>query len=56
MSMLQMALTAMPISGITHLSVPSEIELPGVSAPHGPVGNHRLQTIRPVEWAGVLEI
>lgn len=56
MSMLQMALAAIPISGVTGLSVPNEIELPGVSAPHGPVSNHRLQTAHPVEWAGVLEM
>lgn len=54
-SLLQMALTVTPLSGIIGLTVPNEIELPGVSAPRGPVGNHRLQTVRPVEWAGVLE-
>jgi hypothetical protein len=33
--------------------MPAEIELPGVSAPRGPVGPHRPQYASPVAWAGV---
>ena len=51
---LQIALAATPLAGIVGLTVTSrEVELPGVSAPRGPVNPHRAQYATPVEWAGV---
>lgn len=53
-SLLQVALGATPLGGLIGLaSTPQEIELPGVSAPHGPVGKERPQYANPVAWAGV---
>ena len=53
-SLLQLALGATPLSGLMGLtSTLQEIELPGVSAPRGPVGRDRPQYAQPVEWAGV---
>ena len=54
-SMLQIMLSSTPLGGLVGLQVPSEVELPGVSAPRGPVGPHRLQSTNPVDWADVLE-
>ena len=53
-SLLELALSAIPFGNLISMTVPSEIELPGVSAPHGPVGNHRPQYATPAEWAGVV--
>lgn len=51
---LQLALAATPLSGLVGLTVSArEIELPGVSAPRGPVGPHRAQYATPVQWAGL---
>ena len=52
-TLLQAILAATPFRALAGLAVPSEIELPGVSAPHGPVGPHRPQYANPVAWAGV---
>jgi hypothetical protein len=52
-TVLQVMLGATPFRGLVGLAAPSEIELPGVSAPHGPVGSHRPQYANPVAWAGV---
>jgi len=46
-------LTATPLAALASLTGPPEIELPGVSAPRGPVGSHRPQYASPVAWAGV---
>jgi hypothetical protein len=46
-------LATTPLRPLLELAGPSEIELPGVSAPRGPVGKHRPQYATPVEWAGV---
>jgi hypothetical protein len=54
-SILQVALAVTPFSALVALSTPNEIELPGVSAPRGPVGKHRPQYANPVTWAGVPE-
>jgi hypothetical protein len=54
-TMLRLVLSAVPFGSLIGLAVPSEIELPGVSAPHGPVGKHRPQYASPMEWAGVAE-
>ena len=54
-TMLQIALASMPFTSLVRLTVPSEVELPGVSAPRGPVGPHRQQSANPVAWAGVPE-
>ncbi len=50
---LKIMLAATPFRSLAGLVAPSEIELPGVSAPHGPVGSHRPQYTDPVTWAGV---
>lgn len=52
-TLLQVMLAATLFSDLVRLKVPSEVELPGVSAPHGPVGAHRPQYASPVAWAGV---
>ena len=52
-TMLKVILAATPFGSLVRLAAPSEIELPGVSAPHGPVGPHRPQYANPVTWAGV---
>ncbi len=54
-SILQIALSAVtPLASLASMiSLPQEIELPGVSAPRGPVGVHREQYANPVAWAGV---
>jgi hypothetical protein len=52
-TMLRVMLAATPFSSLVGLVTPSEIELPGVSAPYGPVGKHRPQYASPVAWAGV---
>ncbi len=53
-ALLQIALGATPLSGIIGLTYkPQEIEVPGVSAPRGPVGKERPQYASPVEWAGI---
>lgn len=55
-TLLQVALGATPLSGLIGLtSTPREIELPGVSAPRGPVGKQRPQYANPVKWAGINE-
>jgi hypothetical protein len=55
-SLLQIALGATPFGGIIGLtSSLQEIELPGVSAPRGPVGRTRPQYANPVAWAVVPE-
>lgn len=53
-TLLQIAFGATPIGGLIGLlSKPQDIELPGVSAPHGPVGKERPQYANPVAWAGI---
>ncbi len=53
-TLLQVALSATPLSSLVGLAFKStEIELPGVSAPRGPVGKERPQYANPVEWAGI---
>ena len=52
-TVMQVMLAGTPLRGLLELAAPSEIELPGVSAPHGPVGRHRPQYANPVAWAGV---
>ena len=52
-TMLRVMLAATPLGGLFRLAAPTEIELPGVSAPFGPVGTHRPQYTNPVAWAGV---
>jgi hypothetical protein len=53
---LQLALGALPVLSTLTVRVPDEIELPGVSAPRGPIGPHREQYANPVRWAGVAEL
>lgn len=53
---LQLALGALPVLSSLTVNVPDEIELPGVSAPRGPMGPHREQYAHPVRWAGVDKI
>jgi hypothetical protein len=52
---LQLAIAANPLGGLIGLASArqQEIQLPGVSAPRGPVGPHRPQYAMPVAWAGV---
>jgi len=53
-TLLQIAFGATPLGGlIGFFSTPQDIELPGVSAPHGPVGKERPQYANPVAWAGI---
>jgi hypothetical protein len=52
-TLLQLALAANPLGGLVGLAAPNEFELPGVSAPRGPLGPHRAQFANPVAWAGV---
>lgn len=53
-ALLQIALAATPLSGLIGLAFSaSEIELPGVSAPRGPLGPDRAQYANPVSWAGL---
>ena len=51
--LLQAALAATLTSVLFRQNIPAEIELPGVSAPRGPVDDHRPQSSNPVAWAGV---
>lgn len=52
----QIVLAATPISGIIGLATKDkEFELPGVSAPRGPVGKERPQYANPVAWAGITD-
>ena len=46
-------LTGTPFGPLLKVAMPAEVELPGVSAPHGPVSQERPQYANPVEWAGV---
>jgi len=56
-TMLQLALGATPLSGLIGLtSKTNEIELPGVSAPRGPLSKDRPQYANPVKWAGIRQI
>jgi hypothetical protein len=52
---LRIVLGSLPFAGVRRLAVPDEFELPGVSAPYGPVGPHRPQYASPVAWAGLPE-
>lgn len=52
-SLLKMMMSASPLTTLMRLEAPDEIELPGVSAPRGPMGPHRPQYAKPVEWAGI---
>ena len=54
-SMLQLVLGPTVVGRLLGLKVPSEVELPGVSAPRGPVNPNRPQYAHPVAWAGVGE-
>jgi hypothetical protein len=54
-TVLETILSATPASALFGLNVPDEVELPGVSAPRGPIGAHRPQYASPVAWAGVPE-
>jgi hypothetical protein len=54
-TVLETILSATPASALFGLNVPDEVELPGVSAPRGPVGPHRSQYANPAAWAGVPE-
>ena len=55
-TLLQLALGATPLSGIIGLTTKNqELELPGVSAPRGPVGKQRPQYASPVAWAGITD-
>ncbi len=42
-----------PLAGLAHLRLPPEFELPGVSAPRGPIDPRRPQYANPVAWAGI---
>jgi hypothetical protein len=52
---LRLALVVTPFSALSILagSRKQEIQLPGVSAPRGPIGPHRPQYATPAAWAGV---
>jgi hypothetical protein len=50
---LTLLLAATPFGPLLHAAMPAEIELPGVSAPRGPVGLQRPQYASPAAWAGV---
>lgn len=52
-TILQLALGSTVFGRLIGLRVPAEIELPGVSAPRGPVNPIRPQYAHPVAWAGV---
>lgn len=52
-SALQLMLAGTPFHALARLVVPDEIELPGVSAPRGPVSPNRPQYASPAAWAGV---
>jgi hypothetical protein len=54
-TVLKAMLATTPLRPLLDLAGPSEIELPGVSAPRGPVGKHRPQYATPLAWAGVEE-
>jgi hypothetical protein len=54
-TMLQLVLGPTVFGRLIGLRVPSEVELPGVSAPRGPVNPNRPQYANPVAWAGVGE-
>lgn len=54
-NVLRLLLQSSPFAALSRLKVPQEIELPGVSAPHGPVGVHRPQYASPVTWAGIVD-
>jgi len=50
---LRLVLGATPFAGLTRHRLPDNIELPGVSAPRGPLGAGRQQVASPVAWAGL---
>ncbi len=52
-NLLQTVLASTPMGLLRGLKVPKEIELPGVSAPYGPLGENRPQSKNAVKWAGV---
>ncbi len=52
-NVLKIALSGSIWGSLISLKIPDEVELPGVSAPRGPVGPHRPQYANPLEWAGV---
>jgi len=52
-NLLQVVLSGSIYGALVGLKMPAEIELPGVSAPRGPVGPHRPQYASPAAWAGV---
>ncbi len=53
-TILDYMLAATPFGGVLRWVLPTrEIELPGVSAPHGPVPTYREQYNNPTTWAGV---
>jgi hypothetical protein len=54
-TVLETILSVTPASVLFGLNVPDKVELPGVSAPRGPIGPHRPQYASPVAWAGVPE-
>ncbi|MFO7678758.1 MAG: hypothetical protein R6X34_01790 [Chloroflexota bacterium] len=53
MDVLTIVLKSLPGGAPIGFSPPKEVELPGVSAPYGPVGPHRPQYANPAAWAGV---
>ncbi|MCA9962214.1 MAG: hypothetical protein KC443_24430, partial [Anaerolineales bacterium] len=55
-TILQAVLALTPFSALARQIVPNEIELPGVSAPHGPIDPNRPQYAQPVAWAGIHEL
>ncbi len=52
-SRLTKLLLSHPVAALLREKLPDEIELPGVSAPFGPVDAHRPQYAAPTSWAGV---
>lgn len=50
------ALGMLPVVSVLASGIPSEIALPGVSGPRGPLNPHREQVAQPVRWAGVDEL
>lgn len=50
---LETIMAAMPGGAPIGLRLPREIEMPGVSAPRGPISMNRPQYAAPVKWAGV---
>ncbi|MBE2200220.1 MAG: hypothetical protein IAE79_16515 [Anaerolinea sp.] len=55
-TILQAALALTPFSVLARQAIPDEIELPGVSAPRGPIDPKRPQYAQPVAWAGIEEV